>query len=83
MPALKSPRHVMARKSLVDNFHHIAITRQSYKRAQLEEVDIYASQFNLEDEENFPRYFLPASPEKLASLADTRPEIRPDLTSGD
>jgi hypothetical protein len=42
---------------------------------QLKEHGIWASQVDLNDAEYFPRYFLSASPEKLASLEDRRPKI--------
>ncbi|TAQ89487.1 hypothetical protein B7494_g2163 [Chlorociboria aeruginascens] len=54
----------------------IEILRNPYLDvAQLKEHGIWASQIDLKDAERFPRYFRPASPEKLASLEDRRPEI--------
>lgn len=71
-----------ARLDLYDKFHHIALLRDSpLELSQLQEVGICASEFDLEDKENFPHYFLPLTTEKLASLATQRPEINPKITT--
>lgn len=82
MAELTSPRHILARQELFNKFHHIALLRDaSLRAAQLHEVGISVSELNLEDAENFPRYFLPLAAEKIASLDERRPEIDPTLTT--
>ena len=82
MAELTSPRHILARQELFNKFHHIALLRDaSLRAAQLHEVGISVSELDLEDAENFPRYFLPLAAEKIASLDERRPEIDPTLTT--
>jgi hypothetical protein len=69
-------RHTRSRWQLAQKGLEIdALSNPYLDAAQLKEHGIWASQIDLNDAEYFPRYFLPASSEKLASLEDRRPKI--------
>lgn len=82
MTGLTSQRHMKARLALFDKYDHISQLRDApLELSQLQEVGICASEFDLNDEENFPHYFLPLTAEKLASLATQRPDVDKTVTT--
>lgn len=78
-----SPRDIEAQQDLFDSFRQITFSQGPLEREQLENLKIYSSQFDLADAEAFPQYFLPATPDRLASLEHRRPELRSDLTTNE
>ncbi len=75
-PPAHKTRHARSRWQLAQKGLEIdALLNPYLDVARLQEHGIWASQIDLDDAEHFPRYFLPASPEKLASLEDRRPKI--------
>lgn len=69
-------RHYAACIGITEKFNLIAgLQNPHLEPRQLEEYGIQVSEISLEDAENFPTYFLPASSSKLHALEDQRPGI--------
>ncbi len=77
MKSLKhGPRHTASVDHLAEKGRAIDRLINPYlETAQLKEYGIIVSQIDLDELERSPSYFIPATPEKLASLADRRPPI--------
>jgi hypothetical protein len=81
MANLTSTRHSQAREALCSTFAKVSQLNGPIEASQLQGLGINASPLDLDDEEHFPRYFLPMPAEKLAGMADLRPKTDTTTTT--